>query len=491
MHILGHLTNRESLSLRRNIVYLVILFLTLLLWLSDIFLTNHVVGNEIYSENSYTTKNNVLKVGIIKNSLNYYKTLNNDAGFEYDLSLAFANYLGKKLEVVLYSNQDEIFKDLRNNKIDIATGNLLFDNQKINDFAIGPAYQQANLQLIYNKSFKAPLSMNDHSISIAINSDVKSILKEYEKSNYTNLNLVNYHKSSENLIIDVANKNVKYTIANSLLVNKVKHLYPQIKVAFDITLEISTHWYLSTKNYFLQKKLFNFITEANENRTIERLMEQYIPRQNLFDAFDLEAFIMAMKKDLPKYEQLFKTHQGDLDWRILAAISYQESHWNPLAVSPTGVKGLMMLTQDTANFMNVRNRVDIEDSIIGGSKYLHFLLKNISPKVHKDSRIWYALVAYNMGIGHLNDAMALTELLGKNPYYWKDLKETLPLLNSEKYYKRMKLGFANGIQAYHYVDNISRYVAILNHYKPHYEVNGKNDIEVITKNDSQNENKVN
>lgn len=146
-----------------------------------------------------------------------------------------------------------------------------------------------------------------------------------------------------------------------------------------------------------------------------------------------------------------------IDWKLLAAIAWQESHWDPLATSPTGVRGLMMLTKPTATTMGIADRLDPEESIKGGAAYLAYIMERLPETIEEDDRIWFALSAYNMGYGHMQDVRKLTEMLGGDPNRWLDVKARLPLLTQKKYYSQLTYGYARGHEAYRYVENIRRY----------------------------------
>ena len=191
---------------------------------------------------------------------------------------------------------------------------------------------------------------------------------------------------------------------------------------------------------------------------------------------DTKSYLNSIETVLPKFEPLFTKYKGDLDWRLLAAIAYQESHWNPDATSPTGVRGMMMLTKDTAERMKIRDRTDPEQSIKAGSEYLHWLIDQIPDSINSEDRIWFALAAYNMGLGHLLDARRLTKRLGGNPDNWLDVKNNLPLLAEKRYYSNLKYGYARGYEAFQYVENIRRYMnSIMNYYRVQQNQNDKND----------------
>ena len=141
-----------------------------------------------------------------------------------------------------------------------------------------------------------------------------------------------------------------------------------------------------------------------------------------------------------------------------------------------GVRGMMMLTKDTAERMKITDRTDPEQSIKAGSEYLHWLIEQIPDSINNDDRIWFALAAYNMGLGHLLDARRLTKSLGGNADNWLDVKKNLPLLAEKRYYANLKYGYARGYEAVQYVENIRRYMnSIMNYYRVQQNQSDKNE----------------
>lgn len=164
-----------------------------------------------------------------------------------------------------------------------------------------------------------------------------------------------------------------------------------------------------------------------------------------------------MENILPEVQPLFEKYAREIDWRLLAAIAWQESHWDPQATSPTGVRGMMMLTRNTAQSTGLTDRTDAAQSIDGGMRYLQDMMDKVPDSIPKDERIWFALAAYNMGYAHMLDAMALTRKQKGNPNSWADVKLRLPLLSQKPYYSKLKYGYARGHEAYAYVENIRKY----------------------------------
>lgn len=176
-----------------------------------------------------------------------------------------------------------------------------------------------------------------------------------------------------------------------------------------------------------------------------------------------ELFTRRIATRLPKYKGLIhgaaSVHK--LDWHLLAAMSYQESFWNPDATSPTGVRGFMMLTRLTASELAIRNRLDPKQSIYGGAKYFARLRDRLPERIQEPDRTYMALAAYNMGMNHLQDARILTEHYGRNPDNWDDVEEFIPLLQRKEYYGVLPAGFARGEEAVNYVQRIREYHTVL------------------------------
>jgi membrane-bound lytic murein transglycosylase F len=186
---------------------------------------------------------------------------------------------------------------------------------------------------------------------------------------------------------------------------------------------------------------------------------------------DVEGFMVATNGVLPKFRRHFHRAQEltELDWRLIAAIGYQESHWDPLATSPTGVRGLMMLTGETADRLGVTDRLDPKQSILAGARYVNYLKDTVPDRIPEPDRTWIALAAYNIGYGHLEDARILAKKKKLNPDSWTDLKATLPLLAKSEYHEEVKHGYARGGETVIFVENVRTYYDILARFEKPYQ----------------------
>ncbi|WP_373767037.1 membrane-bound lytic murein transglycosylase MltF [Glaesserella sp.] len=441
--------------------------IALLLWAWDmVFPWQKAMQAE---ENRYAQiqQRQMLKVGMINHPISYFIGSEGKSGIEYDLAKAFADYIGVSLEVESYENSELLFNALKHNEVDIAAAGLLFQPEQAEQFQIGASYYSASWQVVYRKGTTRPYKITDlkGELLVPAGSPVLPILQNLQEKNPTLKWKTTDQFTQEELLIQVAEGKIPYTVAVSIDVSAAQQIKPNVAVGFDLTDEVPVVWYLQNNPYSeLQAAVLEFLNQANETGLISRIEEKYFNHLARFDYVDTQSYLKAIESILPRYQALFEKHNNGMEWQMLAAVAYQESHWDPNATSPTGVRGMMMLTRDTAERMNISDRTDPEQSIKGGAEYLRLLVSQLPQTIPQEDRIWFGLAAYNMGLGHVLDVRRLTKQLGGDPDNWLDVKKNLPLLAEKRYYKNLKYGYARGFEAFSYVENIRRYYnSIMNH----------------------------
>jgi membrane-bound lytic murein transglycosylase F len=305
--------------------------------------------------------------------------------------------------------------------------------------------------------------LDDRTLQIIADSSYSERLHEL-KTEYPRLRWQEVEDSStEQLLESVWLRQTDCVVADSNIVSINRRYYPELRVAFPLTEPQSLAWVLNPRWSGLKNAIEEWLQVIEKSGELAVIMDKYYGHVELFDYVDMRKFINRVGERLPRYRDWFEQYaeKYGLDWSLLAAQAYQESHWRPDAKSPTGVRGMMMLTQATAGQMKVSDRLDPKQSIQGGAKYLARMLGRIPESVHPEDRVWFALAAYNVGFGHLRDARTLARRLGKNPDRWVDLKEVLPLLSQKKYYKTLKFGYARGMEPVRYVQRIRDYQQVL------------------------------
>jgi membrane-bound lytic murein transglycosylase F len=244
-----------------------------------------------------------------------------------------------------------------------------------------------------------------------------------------------------------------------------QNLVPRLEVAFDLAAEEDIVWYLadSARGTPLLKTINEFLQRRQSDNSIAQIQRGYFDRDEDISRVDSQTFVGKVRRDLSSYQQLIEivALEQKIPWELIAAISYQESHWDPKATSRTGVRGMMMLTLATAEEMDVDDRTDPAESLRGGARYFKKLRRRLPDDILEPDRSWLALAAYNIGMGHLEDARVLTQRRGGDPHLWRDIMDTLPLLQEPQHYRTLRYGYARGLEAVRYVQNIRHYYNIL------------------------------
>ncbi|MGG8283557.1 membrane-bound lytic murein transglycosylase MltF [Klebsiella sp. 141240] len=403
-----------------------------------------------------------LRVSTINSPLTYAAINNKDYGLDYELAKRFADYLGVKLKVTVRQNISQLFDDLDAVKTDMLAAGLVYNTERVKNYQAGPTYYSVSQQLVYRVGGNRPRTLagiNAEQLAIAPGHVALNDLQALKESKYPDLNWrVDEKRGTTALMQAVIDGTLEYTVADSVAVSLFQRVHPELAVALDISDEQPVTWFSEkSEDNSLSAAMLDFFNSMNEDGTLARLEEKYLGHGNDFDYVDTRTFLRAVQNTLPDLKPLFEKYARQIDWRLLAAIAWQESHWDPQATSPTGVRGMMMLTRNTAQSLGLTDRTDAEQSLDGGMRYLQDMMAKVPDSIPKEERIWFALAAYNMGYAHMLDAMALTKKQKGNPNSWSDVKQRLPLLSQKPYYSRLKYGYARGHEAYAYVENIRKY----------------------------------
>ena len=408
----------------------------------------------------------VLKVITRNSPTTYYIGPHGQAGLEYELATAFANYLGVRAEFKTQDNLESLLADVETQKAHIAAAGLTVTDSRKTRVRFAPAYQEITQQVIYRTGNNRPRRIDDlilGHIEVIANSSHAEKLHELKKDWLELSWEENTKVKSTELLTLVAEQLIDYTIADSNEAALHRRFHPELRVAFDISEPQSLGWAMSKgEDTSLYNEAVKFFNQIQENGKLDTILAQHYGHVRNYNYAGTYTYLRHMKQRMSRYQDMFEqaAYENDLDWRLLAAVSYQESNWNPRAVSPTGVRGMMMLTQTTAKQMGVTKRTDPEQSIDGGARYLRRLHDRYA-HISEPDRTWFALAAYNVGFGHVKDAQAITKQLGGDPIKWADVKESLPLLRQRKWYKKTQYGYARGHEPVRYVENIRSYYDIL------------------------------
>lgn len=389
------------------------------------------------------------------------------AGPEYDLVQSFAAYLGVKVRIEFREDIGTILEEVAAGRANFAAAGLARTEQREAGFLFGPSYETVQQQLVCHRDGvvpKGPEELAQARLLILKGSSYEDRLEEL-KEQFPDLTWTATNElMPEQILEKVWRKEADCTITDSNVFAVNRRYFPELIVAFAISEAQPLAWVLPKQAGELQKKMAEWFESPGTGELLGVLHERYYGHlDEIFDYLDTKIFQERIRQRLPRYKKYFYKAEQEygLTWTLLAAVAYQESHWNPQATSPTGVQGIMMLTRPTAAHLGVEDRLDPEHSIMGGARYLARLHKRLPEEITEPDRTWFALAAYNMGIAHVLDARELAQHQGLNPNLWQDLKTVLPLLQKKQYYTTLKHGYARGLQALHYVQSIRDYHDLL------------------------------
>lgn len=389
-------------------------------------------------------------------------------GYEFELAKAFADHLDVKLVVKQADSIYELFSTLERDQASFAAANLTITEQRNKWVRFSTPYMNVTQQVIYRRGGMRPKEIFDLAkgqLVVASDSSHAEQLRELQGDQVPELTWSESPDfESVGLLQMVATGEVDFTVVDSNEFEMLQAYYPNLAIAFDLTGAQSLAWaFPQTRDDSLFKASESFFRSAQTNGLLSEVRERFYGHLGQLNYVGAKRFQRQTDKKLDKYDDLFQqaAEANDLDWRLLAAMSYQESHWNPRAKSFTGVRGMMMLTRRTAKELGVRNRLDPKQSIDGGAAYLVKLRKRLPERIQEPDRTWMALAAYNVGYGHLTDARKLAAADGGDDSRWLDVKDYLPLLSQKRYYKKTKHGYARGSEPVSYVQNIRRYFDVL------------------------------
>jgi len=399
----------------------------------------------------------------------YYQDKSGPTGFEYALAGLLAQELEVELTIKPAFSLDGVFEHLQREEADFAAAGLTLTEKRQATYPHSKGYYRLKPQVVYVAGTYKPRKVEDlvgMSIVVLAGSSHAQTLNALRQEGYPDLQWREISEVDSMELLELVNAGeAELAIIDSNEFDVQQSLYPRLKVAFDLGQEQDMVWYLppTTDNERLLQRIDQFIARLQSDGTLEQMREEYFGHSQGVSRIGSHTFTRNMHKSLPPYRKLIKQVAAEyqLDWHLLAAIAYQESHWDPQAASPTGVRGMMMLTLPTAREMGVKDRLDPAQSLRGGARYLKNIKRRLPNDIYEPDRTWLALAAYNIGMGHLEDARVITERHGGDPHLWQDVMEHLPLLQKSKHYQTTRYGYARGLEAVTYVQNIRHYFSIL------------------------------
>jgi membrane-bound lytic murein transglycosylase F len=394
----------------------------------------------------------------------YYQGAQGETGFEYDLATRFSDFIDVPLEVVTLPDLSALIGALEAGQGDFIAANLSRAVGRQVRLRFGPSYDSVAPVVVYRGGSARPDDFDDlrgGRLALLQGTSYEATLRaaapdlDWETPEGVSI---------EDLFEQISNEELDYTIVDSNILKLNRRFFPEIRPGFEIDSPQELAWAsLRTSDDTLVQRMREFFVRADQLGILADLKARHYDHIENYEPVGTFNFQRQLRDRLPQLRAYFEQAAAEtgLDWRLLAAVGYQESHWNPDAVSPTGVRGVMMLTQRTARSLGIEDREDPQQSIDGGARYILRMMDRLPARIQEPDRTWLALAAYNVGYGHLEDARVLTERLGGDPDRWLDVRDHLPLLTQERWYSQTRFGYARGYEPVNYVENIRTFYDIL------------------------------
>jgi len=407
-----------------------------------------------------------LVVVTVNSPTTYYEGTSGFEGLEHDMAKAFAQFLDVDLRIVVVKQFADVIPAVLDGKADMAAAGITITDERKQLLLFSEPYQHIHQQLVYRQAGQRPRDYSDlvgRDISVVAGTSYVTRLQQL-KQQYPRLEWSEARNQDVGELLEMVWEGLlEFTVADSHIVTLHQQHYPELRVAFNMDKAESLAWaFKKTEDNSLQLAANEFMAKYKRSGELKTLIERYYGAISS-NPVNMTIYRLRIRNRLPRYQTLFEeaAARNGLDWRLLAAIGYQESFWNPKAASPTGVRGMMMLTSATAQHLGVRNRLDAAQSIDGGARYIREMYDRLPDEILEPDRMWMALAAYNIGFHHLLDARIITESQGADKNKWVDVQERLPLLAQAHWYKKLEYGYARGWEPVQYIDRIRSYYDVL------------------------------
>jgi peptidoglycan lytic transglycosylase F len=396
----------------------------------------------------------------------YYLGAQGTEGLEFDLATAYAAYLGVKLHMYPVANERALQAELAAGRADIAAASLTDTPEWRRVADAADPYTLVPQLVVYHRNGTKPrdtLQLESAKLAVRAGTPQERILGRLKSTVAPSLHWEETAPSVADPIEDVDSGQADYAITDEREFSFAHHLYPNVLVGFALPEKRPVQWMVRHGAPGLLASVNAFFQSLAASGRLQQMVQESSGDTRPFAYEESREFQAHVNDRLPQFRGWFEAAaaQSGIDWRLLAAVGYQESKWDPRAASDEGAVGVMMLTADTAQAMGIKDRNDPAQSIAAGARYLAQVREMIPERIAEPDRTWLTIAAYNVGFGHLEDARIIAQAHGKNPDSWADVREQLPLLAQERWYDRAKRGYARGWEPVQFVDRIQRYLTLL------------------------------
>ncbi len=407
-----------------------------------------------------------LRVVTLNSPTSYYLGANRAEGLEFELASEFAQRLGVTLYMYPVPNAEAMRRELAQGRADIAAAQITADASWRDVGEPADVYERIPQLVVYRRGEPRPretLQIESARLSVRAGSPQEHLLERLKHTVAPSLTWIETAPRAADPVEDVERGDADYAIVDAREFSFSHHLYPDVAAGFALGDDRPVQWVVRRGAPKLYEEVNEFFRDISRTGELARLVQLSSGNSREFEYEESRQFEAMVTSRLPHYRSYFEQAAAatGVDWRLLAAIAYQESKWDPVARSPNGAFGLMMLTSSTAEEMGIDDRTNPRQNILAGAKYFLEVMSKIPERIPEPDRTWFAVAAYNVGFGHLEDARILAQSRGLNPDSWADVSRQLPLLADEQWYGHAKRGYCRGWEPVQYVSRIQRFLKLL------------------------------
>ncbi|MEX0779846.1 MAG: transporter substrate-binding domain-containing protein [Balneolales bacterium] len=408
--------------------------------------------------------------------LSYFIYRGEPMGYEYELLTLLADELEVDLELIVATDISQMMEMLNNGEGDLIAFSLTIMNTRAEQIAFTAALNTTRQVLVQRKPenwrsmrlheieqsmTRNPIELNGETIHVRKGSSYVPRLENLgdEIGGHINIVETSSDETTDDLIKLVAEDSLKYTISDENIAKVNQSYYPNIDITTAISLPQQTAWATRKNSPELLNAVNDWIIEMQRGADYYVIYNKYFENNRAYQARAQSDFLSFQGGQISEYDELIIQYSEDtnLDWKLLAALIYQESEFNPNAVSWTGATGLMQLMPRTARAYGANNPSNPEENIKAGSNFIKWLENYWVDKIDDEKeRMNFVLASYNVGQGHVQDARRLTEKYGGDPDMWNDVSEYLLKKSEEEFYNDevVRYGYCRGEEPVNYVRDI-------------------------------------
>ena len=398
------------------------------------------------------------------------------SGFDHDVLMRYAAQRKLELKIVEVASAEKLLAMVATGEAHVGVGGLYPpppSTRKADDARPDPrpvlwtnGYYAVEPVLIYGKGGFKPKSWRDLAGAEVGYVEATGIVEQLQAARVAHPEVAWKPvslASADALIGQVAEGDVDYAVVPSIDAAVARNVFLDFDVAFTVGPKRDLAWAVTPSRRALRDDIDRYFTDARKEGLLARFADRYFGHAAQVERIDAGVFQDRLRAVLPGYRRMFEDAQIDtgIEWRLLAALAYQESQWDPFATSDTGVRGFMQITEETARHLGISDRLDPAASTQGAARYIAALKAKLPERIAEPDRTWLALAAFNIGAGHLEDARILAQRQKLNPDLWADVKKALPLLALPEYYSTVKNGYGRGGMPVVFVDRVRAYYDIL------------------------------